>query len=220
MTSDAEKEALLWKMSFSLVGNSHQKQQLWEDATSGQFQQVAGRLITFELMEFARAEPDYPDELKKELKDLIAELIKDGFYIHCAEAVYITHEFESYLDIKPYDDLGLQEYLIREMQPVIDDKQIKDELESPTYVISTGKTLCKFWWTNILPDNKAFRTLSEENQGAFLSRVPGLIVWGYMLSALQKQYHDEYSDALTSGHDWSSWSDFNNDIDQLQKTKK
>jgi hypothetical protein len=181
------KATELFKHTFFLVGDQREKDRLWAELASDQFKDVMGRLIVFHANQILYADPSvrYSEDFKQKLSGIIGEALGLGYFIH-----YVDITEMQGLEAEKYNDPGLKDFLMAKIEVLEDEREVPADLEPPTYVFETFKMWFNVFIKHGLTHEAVVGLESDKQKEFLLTKYTWLIALGYLMSVLQKQYHE------------------------------
>jgi hypothetical protein len=189
-----DKKDELWKRSFFLLGDQFEKDLLWKNYSNDQLAEVFGRLYLFYANKILQSDEGvtYPTDFNKKIVAHVGETLGAGFFIYCSNMVDIKKEYDSYFEVKPHpNDPGLKDFLMGEVEKLIDGQEVDDKYQPEPYVFETLKDWARTWIVKIIPNDTTFAALeSEVQKEVYLTQIAWLLTLGYIVTSLYKTYYE------------------------------
>ena len=189
-----DKKAELWKRSFFLLGDQFEKDTLWKNFSNNQLAEVFGRLYLFYTNKILESDESvkYSVDFNKKILAHVGETLGAGFFIYCSNMIDIKKEYDSIFDVKAYpDDPGLKDFLMGEIEKLIDGEEIDDKYQPEPYVFETLKDWARTWIVKIIPSDTTFAALESEIQKeVYLTQIAWLLTLGYIVTGLYRSYYE------------------------------
>ena len=190
--TEKEKEDILWEESFLLIANQSIKKSIFKKGIGKQYKEICDRITDYHVNQVLDMEPTdcYDNKTKYLIAYRIREFLDLGMYIHCVDLVHVRKKFNNYKDIKIADDLGLKDYLIKEIEIIEDSGEVEKSLVPPQYIMNNIEQWYLFFLHKMLPKDELFERIKSEEQRKFLlKKIIWMIVIGYLLTSLTERYH-------------------------------